>query len=173
MKATLFQVDQKTLLNNLDRFQQSLKFREPIKDSLALLQDEIDRNFQLQGALYQGGGFTRPGGAFANLGRATTRKQPWKPLAPRTQEDRRRQGFPPKRPILIRTEKLRKGFKQKEISETQGSIVNDVFYARFHQTGTKIMPARRIVGVTAESRKAIGLLFAHYIAKEIKKIFQK
>jgi hypothetical protein len=93
-------------------------------------------------------------------------------LAQRTQADRAHNGFPPKRPILVRTGKLRKGFKQQGVSDKEGRIENKVFYAKFHQSGTRIMPQRKIVGTTRKSEKAIQLTFANFIVKEIKKVFK-
>jgi phage gpG-like protein len=172
---TSLQVDKKDVkrvLNGLDSLIAGMKFKKPIDQSLRILEKEADLNFAQGGALYQGGGFTRPGGAFANLGRATTRGRPWAQLAPSTQADRRRKGFGAKRPILIRTGRLKRGFQRGSTNE-EGKLENRVPYAAVHQYGNrkKNIPARRIIGTTRKSLEAIGLIFANYIADQIKKAF--
>lgn len=152
----------------LEKFIRSLKFEEPLKKSKKRLSEDLDRNFQQQGALIQGGGFTRPGGAFANLGPATTRGGAWAPLAESTRRDRERKGYNGARPILERTGKLRKGFKVKVVKEKL-SATNTVSYAKYHQFGTSKMPARKILGFSDKFVEALKMEIIRYITNQIKR----
>lgn len=163
-------VDLGKLTKNLQKFVDEIdNFGRPIKQSLQVLRDEQRENFDKQGALYQGGGFVRSGGAFANAGRATTRGRSWEPLKESTQKDRARQGYRPKRPILVRTGKLKQGFKVTKIGKKEAEIKNTVSYAKYHQLGTRHMSARRIIGTTNKSKAAIKLIFLKYIQGSLKR----
>lgn len=153
---------------NLEDFIRSLKFKKPLQKSKDRLEKDLDRNFDQQGALIQGGGFSRPGGAFANLGRATTRGSAWAPLAESTRRQRERLGYGAARPILQRTGKLRKGFAFK-VDDKNLSATNDVSYARYHQFGTKNMPARVILGFSDRFVDTLKLEFVNYISDEIRR----
>jgi len=154
------------LLSTLKRIE-NLGYTKPLEDSAELVKEEIDDNFDKQGAIYQGGGFIRKGGSFANLGRATTRSSSWSPLAASTRRSRIYRGFPAARPILENTSKLRKGFRIAKVTKDRAVIENDVSYGKYHQTGTRYMPQRRLVGFSEKSVKAIGLIFSKHINKVI------
>jgi phage gpG-like protein len=74
--------------------------------------------------------------------------QKWAPLAPRTLAYKHRHGYP--RDILVRTHELRDqltrrpfGIERYDAHEAVAGTKLD--YARYHQTGTRRMPQRRIV----------------------------
>lgn len=126
--------------------------------------DESQRNFGQQGALYQGGGFFRPGGALANLGRATTRGRSWQPLAVSTRRSRVRRGFPAARPILENTGDLKGGFKSR-FGKKFAEVWNKIDYAKYHQFGTDRMPARRVLGLTKKSWAAMKQIVINHILR--------
>lgn len=147
---------------------EDMDFKKPLKKSSKILLAEQQENFDKQGAIYQGGGFVRTGGAFSSGGRTTTRFGPWAPLSPSTRDDRSRQGYNPARPILQRTGKLRKGFRRTTLNTKELEIENKVEYGIYHQTGTKKMPQRRIIGFSRKSITAIKIIFTKHIAGIIK-----
>jgi len=153
---------------NLNKFINSLNFKEPLEKGRKRLLEDLDRNFDQQGALLQGGGFTRRGGAFANLSAATTRGSAWAPLAQSTRKDRVRKGYNAARPILERTGKLRKGFKAKSDSD---SIIatNEVSYGKYHQSGTNKMPQRKIIGFSSRFLDYLIVELTRYISNQIRK----
>lgn len=164
---TINQRDLGRVLSKINKLA-SMDFSGPLQKSAALLKKEQQDNFAKQGAFYQGGGFVRVGGAFSNRSRATTRSSSWAPLASSTRKDRVRQGYPAARPILERTRKLRRGFKEGKASKSQVSITNNVSYAAHHQYGTDRIPQRRIMGFTRKSIEAIRLTFSKHITEIIK-----
>lgn len=153
---------------NLDSFLRSLKFDEPLRKSEPRLKEDLDRNFQQQGAILQGGGFTRPGGAFANLGKATTVGRAWAPLAESTRKQRAAQGYGAARPILQRSGKLRRGFRTK-VKNEELSATNNVSYSPYHQYGTAKMPQRLILGFSKKFVEATIMEIINYIRMEIRK----
>lgn len=91
----------------------------------------------------------------------------WRPLAPRTQADRLRRGYPPSRPILKRTGDYRdsvivaghgdhysqawrssSAFALEEGSESRLDV--------FHEGGTRIMPARPATEMDADGEAHLG-----------------
>lgn len=156
----------KALLKILKRLQE-LDYSKPLRESAVLLRNEAENNIVQQGALYQGQGFVRKGGGFANLSYATTRVPPWKPLAESTRKDRERKGYPRARPILVRSGKLAKGFRIR-VTGKSAIVENIVSYAGYHQRGSKKLPRRAILGVTQKSYKAINLIFQNYIKDQLK-----
>lgn len=161
LQATVNKQTLDNLLRNFDKFEETLKFRKPITASLEILLDEIQLNFDQQGRQY--------GDKFG--------RKAWQPLAEATIDDRERQGYPGRRPILERTGKLRKGFRVASITDTEGKIRNSVPYAEIHQNGAVtskgvVIPQRRIVGSTSKSQRAIGLVFANFIAGNLKRYFK-
>ena len=94
------------------------------------------------------------GGLFA-------RGRRWKRLAPGTVRDRERQGYG-SGPILWRTGALAESLAYQgangnvfRVSRNQLSVGTEVFYAGFHQAGTRRMPRRAVVGLTRNRRAAI------------------
>lgn len=87
----------------------------------------------------------------------------WQPLRPSTVLDRRRLGYPGEHPILVREGDLL-------ASVTIRGAANNVFQvgpnslvlgttdrtARWHQFGTRRMPARRIVGISPQRARRGG-----------------
>jgi hypothetical protein len=78
---------------------------------------------------------------------------PWATLAARTQAERRRLGFPPEHPILVRTGDYRRSFVDRnnpdhiEESTTAGdrwtlAVGSQDYRVAWHERGTGIMPAR-------------------------------
>jgi phage gpG-like protein len=149
------------LIKKLEKVQ-GMNFDRPLRDTRKLLMKEIQENFDRQGALYQGQGFIRPGGAFVNAGRATTRRRAWSPLAPSTRAQRKRFGFRGARPILVQSGRLRRGFKAYNTKSFM-KILNHVPYGKYHQTGTSKMPQRKIMGFTPKNKKAIAQIFKNYV----------
>lgn len=141
--------DLKQLNSNIEGLTNSLKFQKPIKKSLEILKDEADDNFGQQGRIY-------------GL---------WSVLAQSTRKQRARLGFGAARPILVRTGTLRKGTRIKNIKDDEGTIANEVDYAKYHQFGTKKIPQRVVLDTSKKSRRAISLVFANFLSDKIKKYF--
>jgi hypothetical protein len=83
-------------------------------------------------------------------------RTPWKPLAPSTVRQKRNQGFLSE--SLVRTTSLRGeltrrplGVEHIRAQEVTGGT--SLSYAKFHQRGTKKMPARRLVNAEAVTRE--------------------
>lgn len=97
-------------------------FREPLKRAVqGVVAPSIQYNFDVEG---------RP---------------PWAPLADVTVEEKQRLGYPPE--ILTRTGKLRRVAGQLNawtITQEDATMTNlpGADYGRFHQDGTRFMPAR-------------------------------
>lgn len=141
--------DLKILERDIEGLVSSLQFKTPITDSLNVLEDEVDLNFEQQGRIYG----------------------TWSPLAAATRLARIRFGVKGARPILEVTGKLRGGFKKKGITDREGSLVNDISYAKYHQEGTRRMPQRKMIGTSAKSSLAIQLIFENFISKNIAEFF--
>ncbi len=137
-------------------------FRKPFNEFDKLLSAEQKKNFDQQGAIYQGGDFIRLGGAFANLSHATTRSAAWQKLAESTKRDRAYHGYNAARPILIRTGKLKGSFKS-TIGKTTFVTENTAPYANAHQNGGERLPQRRIMGFSQKAVQALTLAFENYI----------
>lgn len=156
--------DAKKVVATLDKLaNNTANFSKPLHDISKLLLSEIQENFGRQGALYQGGGFVRAGGAFSNSGSATTRSQPWAPLKPSTVSQRVALGFPGTRPILVRTGRLKRGFRIQRILPDELTITNKVPYGVFHQLGTDRIPQRKVMGFSNKSLKAIEQILKNHI----------
>lgn len=102
------------------------------------------------------------GRAFATEGASTG--APWRELAPRTQADRRRNGFPPAHPILERTGALKRALTIGEgayVSMTpqrlQYRLSESVGYFKYHQSTQPRtrLPRRAPVLLTADDRYAL------------------
>lgn len=139
------------LINNLTGFANSLNYRKPLTRSVEVLRYEQQTNFKQQGRKYG----------------------TWKKLSDKTKKQRKKLGFPPARPILRRTGNLERGFRAYVLNDKLAKTSNVVPYAIYHQEGTAYMPQRRIMGITRNSRKAIGLIFSQFIAGQIRQYFYK
>lgn len=142
-------------------------WNKPFQKFGVIMRAEQAKNFEQQGAIYQGGDFIRVGGAFANLSRATTRSSSWQKLTPATQRDRQSKGYPEKRPILVRSGELKRSFKTKT-TKRSFTTENVSKLAIYHQGGTKRMPARRIMGFSRKGAAAFILIFERYLAGAFK-----
>ena len=96
---------------------------------------------------------------FATEGAATG--PAWAPLTPQTLFDKKIRGFG-EQPKLVRTEAMRDGFTNRRsrharVMRTRLSLSigpqQSIFYAIFHQLGTKFMPARPIVRFNKKIKK--------------------
>lgn len=79
---------------------------------------------------------------------ATSRTQKWHQLSETTLQSRRRRGNT-RRKILHDTGRLRRSYVNNpviSIHNNEMKIGSNVPYARFHETGTRYMPARPVVG---------------------------
>jgi hypothetical protein len=85
---------------------------------------------------------------FASRGRRW--RTPWKPLAPSTVAEKRRKGFisdPLVRDAKLRGELVGRPLGVEHISASAVDAGTDISYAKFHQGGTRKMPARRLVNL--------------------------
>lgn len=85
--------------------------------------------------------------------------RPWADLAPSTLAQKRRQGYPDD--ILTRTGKMRRSFKA--IASSRSLTITMSFPAQFHQSGTRKMPQRRILGLNPERRDELRKLVRVYV----------
>ena len=153
LDITINKKDLDELNNKINRLVTNLSnYKKPIAGSLEVLEHEYERNFDQQGYFYDP-------------------RRAWTPLKPVTKRQRARLGFNAARPILFRTGKL-KNNTRKIVGKVKGEFKNESEIAKYHQMGTEHMPARRIMGVTNRSAKAIGLVFGNYIADQLKKLFK-
>lgn len=93
----------------------------------------------------------------------------WAPLLEKTIQERVRKGYGAG-PILYRTGELAHSLSGdgngavKEVTPTSVTVGTDVFYGKFHQTGTRRnLPARRIIGLSWARRSLIVRRLADYI----------
>ena len=122
-------------------------FAEPLRDGAELVVKESTRNFDTEGFLY--------GSA-------------WTPLSQSTRRQRASRGYNPSRPILYRTGELKRGTRIGLVTNKEAVIENPVGYAKYHQFGTVNMPKRKVLGFSKNVIKAVGLVFANYIKKNMK-----
>jgi phage gpG-like protein len=163
------EIDIRGLTKELQNLIKGMKdFKAPMKKSSEILLREQQENFDKQGVIYQGGGFVRAGGAFSNQGSATTRSRAWEPLKESTKQQRKALGYGGARPILVRTGKLKRGFRVTRLTAKELTIKNLEKHGIFHQNGTKKMPQRRIMGFSNKSTAAIRLEFLNHIKKYLK-----
>lgn len=97
--------------------------------------------------------------AFDTEGKSTG--APWPQLAPATQADRRRQGFPPAHPILQRTQQLKRALTTGEGAYVRGTpdsmaylLAPHLEYFKYHQSRLPRtrLPRRAPVLLTADDR---------------------
>lgn len=92
----------------------------------------------------------------------------WAPLKPNTIADRVRKGYGAG-PILWRTGELAhslsgdSGYAVKEVRPDGVTVGTSLPYAGYHQTGTKKMPMRRVVGLSWARRSLVVRRLADYI----------
>ena len=103
------------------------------------------------------GGFFAPGGS-------------WTPLAPSTVRQRTRLGYGGASPMLWRTGGLAQSLATRsapgnvfEVTPTTLRVGSEVFYAGYHQRGTRKMPRRQIVGINWQRRSAIVKRMGDYV----------
>lgn len=125
-----------------------------------ILEDEIQRNFVYQGAVFQGGDFTEEGRG------TTTRGKAWKPLAESTKKDRKRRGYSPARPILNRSGTLKRSFTIKGVGLDFVKVGTDISWAEHHQTGGKHLPQRKLIGLSKRAHSAILQRINNYFEKK-------
>jgi len=81
---------------------------------------------------------------------------PWPP---------RKRSYP--HPILVKTGKLKRGFKKESVTNKKAVITNPVEYAKYHQFGTRKLPIRKIIGYSKVIRDIIIGKYTKYIRKII------
>jgi hypothetical protein len=85
---------------------------------------------------------------FASRGRRW--RTPWRPLAPSTVAEKRREGYlldPLVRNTQLRGELVGRPLGVEHITAGAVDAGTDLRYARFHQSGTRYMPARKLVNL--------------------------
>lgn len=87
---------------------------------------------------------------------------PWAELAKSTQDERRRLGYGAAHPILLRTGKLRDGFR-KQVTKNMVRVYNVVDYFKYHQLGTPKMPARRMIVFPERLKQEVIASFTKFI----------
>jgi len=129
----------------------SAAFREIVKD----FHESEQRQFESQGDYGAGG---------------------WQPLASTTIERKERGGFP--LDILVRTGALKESLAGKTghtievIKPLEMQVGTTLPYARFHQEGTGIMPARPIIMLPEEQKTRMHKIIHRYLVKQAGKRFQ-
>lgn len=100
----------------------------------------------------------------------------WAPLAPSTVAERIRLGYGGDHPILWRTGALGESLaiegaagNLSDIQDWSAAFGTQIPYGRFHQTGTRRMPARPIVGLTRDRKAGVVRRLRDYIFEQIKK----
>lgn len=71
-------------------------------------------------------------------------------------------------PILNRTGKLKRSFKQTKITNKEMHISSPVKYFKYHQLGTSKMPQRQILGFSEQMRIAIIKIFQKFLQSKLK-----
>lgn len=89
--------------------------------------------------------------------------EPWKELAASTLREKRRLGFG-SQPILVRTGKLRRGFR-KQINNTRLRVSNPVPYFKYHQLGSPQtrLPRRRMILFPERLKQEVIAVFTEFI----------
>lgn len=129
------------------------------------LMGDFAANMAMEGGLY---GKTSKSYLGENAG-------PWKPLAESTVAERTRLGYGGEHPILQRTGALRESLATRgapgnvfEVAPDRLQVGTSLFFAFFHQGGTKKMPARPIVGVSWQRRSAIVQRLVEFVNSQVK-----
>jgi phage gpG-like protein len=134
---------QEQLIQKLDHFSAGSKdFTAVFMDFDNIMQASIQNNFKAEG-----------------------RPQSWQPLALSTVSQRIREGYGGAHPILVRSGRMKRGFKAR-IGKRSYAVYNKVFYFNYHQFGTPKMAARPMVvmlkglrsNFTEIARKHLGMV---------------
>lgn len=120
--------------------------REPLKEAESYQLKQIDQQFRSEGV--------------------NILEKKWKSLKSKTIQQRLRSGFRAG-PILTRTGKLRKSIKRKSLSKDKLVIHSTVSYYPPHQTGTKKIPQRQILGFSTKNKKKILDIISNSIIKKV------
>lgn len=123
----------------------------PLRKSGEFLVRDSIANINKAGHLFNAGGF--------------------KQLSKATQQDREREGYNPRRPIMVRTGKLKRSFFYK-LTSGMVEIANKTKYWFYHQKGGKKIPRRRLLGIRYEAQVAVGKYFQEQINRLFKIIFR-
>lgn len=101
------------------------------------------------------------------------RPREWKPLDPETIRQRVEQGYGTG-PILVRTGRLKRSASairrwnvSRGVAETT-EFPPSVFYAPFHQFGTRYMPARPFMMIQEEDAEEIEEIFFEWMSEQIR-----
>lgn len=130
------------LIHKLDHFSVGAKdFTAVFTDFNVIMQASIQNNFKAEG-----------------------RPASWQPLALSTVSQRIREGYGGSHPILVRSGRMKRGFKER-IGKRSYAVYNKVFYFKYHQFGTPTIPARPMVvmlkglrsNFTEIARKHLGM----------------
>ena len=107
---------------------------------------------------------------------ASGRAAQWAPLAASTVAERVRLGYGGEHPILWRTGMLGESLAMagapgniSEVGDWEARFGTDIPYGRFHQLGTRRMPARPIVGLTRDRKAAVVRRLRDYLFEQIQK----
>lgn len=132
--------------------------KEPLTDSAMMLLEEIDENFEKQGALYAG------------------KWQKLKPLTIQIRDQEKRDGlskFGGAEPILQRTQRLRYGFdfdansKRMEIFNNARSRETGEEYFSIHQLGKGKIAQRVMMQINDKNTSKIAKIFIDYLIRII------
>jgi phage gpG-like protein len=99
----------------------------------------------------------------------------WVPLAPSTIERKEKGGYP--MDILVRTGELRQamagegGAAIEEIRPLEMRLGTTLAYARFHQKGTRGMPARPIIMLPEEQKTRWHKIIQKYLVQQAREAF--
>jgi hypothetical protein len=98
-------------------------------------------------------------------------RTPWKPLAPRTVAEKRRQGYlsePLVRTTRLRNAMTRRPLEVERVTATDVEAGTDLYYAKYHQSGTRYMPARKLINADAVAREgAAGAAVLSWIVEGV------
>lgn len=153
-----FDVDGDTqVARGFSRFADNVKdlsdaFREIAKD----FHESEERQFDTEGGYGAGG---------------------WAPLAPSTIESKARRGFPDR--ILVRTGQLRdslmgRGPRAVEVVRPlELRVGTELDYARYHQRGTRRMPARPVIMLPEEQKTRMHKTIHRYLVKQANRSFTR
>lgn len=104
---------------------------------------------------------------------------PWARLAPSTAADRRRQGYAPYHPILVRTGGYRDSFVNPSNPDHISKIVrrsdrlqifegSDDFRVLWHEQGTRKMPARPVLTISNRAEDNLRLALRSMVAQTLR-----
>jgi len=73
-----------------------------------------------------------------------------------------------KHPILNKTGKLKRSFKQTKLTNKEMHIDSSSGYYKYHQLGTSKMPQRQILGFSEKMKNHIVSIFQKFVQSKIK-----